>query len=111
MLFADAHIKITDTASIVRRSDGKQNAGDLIQRGSSWPGQNGRPVYNFRSDGRGCCLIIANGFYEFTDPPKNKKKRKDKWLFAKNSLANVTVLRWRAHSAFFGARSRSSTFV
>jgi hypothetical protein len=36
VLFAEAHIKITDTASIVRRSDGKQNAGDLIQRRSSW---------------------------------------------------------------------------
>ena len=61
--------------------------GDLVQRRWSWPGQNGKPVYNFRSDGRefasGRCLIPADGFYEFTDPADKKKKRKDKWLFTK----------------------------
>jgi putative SOS response-associated peptidase YedK len=44
-------------------------------------------VYNFRSDGReftsGRCLIVADGFYEFTDPADAKKKRKDKWLFTR----------------------------
>jgi putative SOS response-associated peptidase YedK len=80
-------IKITDTAPIVRTVEGEPDAGDLVQRRWSWPGQNGRPVYNFRSDGReftsGRCLIIADGFYEFTDPPDKTKKRKDKWLFTK----------------------------
>jgi putative SOS response-associated peptidase YedK len=71
----------------VRTIDGKRNAGDLLQRRWSWP-QNKRPVYNFRSEGReftsNRCLIIADGFYEFTDPPPDKKKkRKDKWLFTK----------------------------
>jgi putative SOS response-associated peptidase YedK len=51
----------------------------------SWPGQGGRPVYNFRSDGRefsnGRCLIVADGFYEFTTPADPKRKRKDRWLF------------------------------
>ncbi len=79
-------IKITDIAPIVRTVEGEPDAGDLVQRRWSWPGQNGKPVYNFRSDGReftsGRCLIIADGFYEFTDPP-DKKKRKDKWLFTK----------------------------
>jgi putative SOS response-associated peptidase YedK len=79
-------IKITDTAPIVRASDDGAGTGDLVQRRWSWPGQNGKPVYNFRSDGRefssGRCLIPADGFYEFTDP-KDKKKRKDKWLFTK----------------------------
>ena len=46
-----------------------------------------RPVYNFRSDSRefnsNRCLIIADGFYEFTEPTDSKKKRKDKWLFTK----------------------------
>jgi putative SOS response-associated peptidase YedK len=74
-------IKITDTAPIVRTVKGEPNAGDLVQRRWSGPGQGGRPVYNLRSDGReftsGRCLIIADGFYEFTDPP-DKKKRKDK---------------------------------
>jgi putative SOS response-associated peptidase YedK len=82
-------IKITDTAPIVRTVDGERSAGDLVQRRWSWPGPNRRPVYNFRSDGRefasGRCLIIADGFYEFTDPEDQKKRRKDKWLFTKKS--------------------------
>jgi putative SOS response-associated peptidase YedK len=80
-------IKITDVGPIVRTVDGERNAGDLVQRRWSWPGQNGKPVYNFRSEGReftsGRCLIIANGFYEFTNAVDAKKKRKDKWLFTK----------------------------
>lgn len=95
-------IKITDTAPIVRTIDGERDAGDLVQRRWSWPGPNGRPVYNFRSEGRefaaGRCLIIADGFYEFTDPADKKKKRKDKWLFTKKGepwfcLAGI----WRAN--------------
>ena len=58
-----------------------------MQRRWSWPGPSGKPVYNFRSEGReftsGRCLIPADGFYEFTDPADRKKKRKDKWLFTK----------------------------
>ena len=80
-------IKITDIAPIVRTIDGERDAGDLVQRRWSWRGQNGKPVYNFRSEGReftsGRCLIIADGFYEFTDPADKKTKRKDKWLFTK----------------------------
>src|SRR5258708_23303482 len=78
-------IKITDTAPIVRTVEGDREAGDLVQRRWSWPGHNRRPVYNFRSDGReftsGRCLIIADGFYEFTTPTDPKQKRKDRWLF------------------------------
>ena len=78
-------IKITDVAPIVRTIEGSRNQGDLVQRRWSWPGANKRPVYNFRSDGRefvsGRCLIVADGFYEFTAPADPKKKRKDKWLF------------------------------
>ena len=29
------------------------------------------------------CLIVADGFYEFTDPKDPTKKRKDKWLFTR----------------------------
>lgn len=80
-------IKITDAAPIVRTVEGERDAGELVQRRWSWPGQNRRPVYNFRSDNRefpsGRCLIIADGFYEFTDPKDPKKKRKDKWLFTR----------------------------
>lgn len=79
-------IKITDVAPIIRTVEGVRAEGDLVQRRWSWP-QNKRPVYNFRSDGReftsNRCLIIADGFYEFTDPAEKGKKRKDKWLFTK----------------------------
>ena len=45
----------------------------------------GRPVFNFRSDGRSFadslrCVIPADGFYEFTDAEPGQK-RKTKWLF------------------------------
>jgi putative SOS response-associated peptidase YedK len=80
-------IKITDIAPIVRSVDGGRGAGDLVQRRWSWPGPGGKPVYNFRSEGReftsGRCLIVADGFYEFTHPKDKKKKRKNKWLFTK----------------------------
>ena len=86
-------IRITDSAPIVRAIDGEPEAGDLVQRRWSWPGQNRKPVYNFRSDGRefasGRCLIPADGFYEFTEPADKTKKRKDKWLFTKGRRAMV----------------------
>jgi putative SOS response-associated peptidase YedK len=82
---ARGDIKITDVAPIIRTVDGLRGEGDLVQRRWSWPGQNKRPVYNFRSEGRefrsNRCLIVADGFYEFTDPVEKGKKRKDKWLF------------------------------
>lgn len=43
-------IKITDIGPIVRTVEGERGEGDLVQRRWSWPGQNKRPVYNFRSD-------------------------------------------------------------
>jgi putative SOS response-associated peptidase YedK len=80
-------IKITDVAPIIRLVEGATGEGDLVQRRWSWPGQNKRPVYNFRSDGReftsNRCLIVADGFYEFTDSTEKGKKRKDRWLFTK----------------------------
>jgi putative SOS response-associated peptidase YedK len=76
-------IRITDPGPIVRpAADG---GFDLVVRRWSWPGQGGKPVYNFRSDGRefssGRCLVIADGFYEFTTPADTRQKRKDRWLF------------------------------
>jgi putative SOS response-associated peptidase YedK len=70
---------------------------DVANIGEAW-----KPVYNFRSEGReftsGRCLIVADGFYEFTDPEDKKKKRKDKWLFTKRGepwfcIAGI----WRAN--------------
>src|SRR5829696_6677837 len=75
-------IRITDPAPIVHWSAADGTA-ELVQRRWSWPGPGGKPVYNFRSDGRefgsGRCLIVADGFYEFTTPLEPRAdKRKDR---------------------------------
>ena len=76
-------IAITDPAPIIRASASGQP--ELIVRRWSWPGAHGKPLFNFRSDGRefssGRCLIVADGFFEFTKPDDAKAKRKHKWLF------------------------------
>jgi putative SOS response-associated peptidase YedK len=80
-----ADIRITDRAPILRAATGATGAVELVQRRWSWPGPGGKPVYNFRSEGRdlarGRCLILADGFYEFTAHSDPKSKRKHKWLF------------------------------
>ncbi|MCA1662034.1 MAG: SOS response-associated peptidase [Novosphingobium sp.] len=77
-------IAITDPAPIVRA--GGDGQFEMVVRRWSWPGPTGRPVYNFRSEGRefpsGRCLIVADGFYEFTAPADPRQKRKDRWLFS-----------------------------
>jgi putative SOS response-associated peptidase YedK len=90
-----ADIRMTDVAPIVRAIEqppGNYRAvGELINRRWSWPSKSG-PVYNYRSEGFGGkapdlsinrCLVLCDGFYEFTDPvvPRPKDKRLDKWLF------------------------------
>ena len=76
-------IRITDPAAIVRQGA----VPELVMRRWSWPGPGGKPVYNFRSEGRrfptGRCLIVADGFYEFTANSDPKARRKHKWLFTK----------------------------
>ena len=77
-------IAITDPGPIVRAASA--DAFDLVVRRWSWPGPGGKPVYNFRSEGRefgsGRCLIVADGFYEFTAAADPKQKRKERWLFS-----------------------------
>lgn len=103
-IMARSDIRMTDIAPIVRSSPGRRGCGELVNRRWSWPGQNKKPVYNFRSEGREFpshrCLILADGFYEFTDPaiPRPKDKRLDKWLFTMKDhdwfcIAGI----WRAH--------------
>jgi len=76
-------IAITDPGPIVRATP--DGGFELVVRRWSWPGPSGKPVYNFRSEGRefssGRCLIVADGFYEFTTPTDPRQKRKDRWLF------------------------------
>jgi putative SOS response-associated peptidase YedK len=77
-------VRITDATVIVR---GVEDGAEAVTRRWSWPGAHGRPVYNYRSDGRdlrsGRCLIPVDGFYEFTAPADARAKRKDKWLFTR----------------------------
>jgi putative SOS response-associated peptidase YedK len=75
-------IRITEMGPIVRSgSDGFE----LVARRWSWPGPTGKPVYNFRSEGREFgsrrCLILADSFFEFTAQADPKAKRKHKWAF------------------------------
>lgn len=98
--------KITDRVEIVRPAADNPTAAEMVTRRWSWPSPSGKPVYNFRSDGRTIahasrCLIPIDSFFEFTDPPspvatdepglfgdappakpaKAKKPPKSKWAF------------------------------
>ncbi|MGI8932316.1 MAG: SOS response-associated peptidase [Sphingomicrobium sp.] len=88
-------IAITDPGPIVRAAAGEAGSFELVVRRWSWPGPGGRPVYNFRSEGRefpsGRCLILADGFYEFTTPADPKQKRKDRWLFTAADEAPIAI--------------------
>lgn len=97
-LQAVASIRITDPTLIIRAArapaapaDPHTPTAEGVMRRWSWPMSNGRPLYNFRSEGRrfgnsatgGRCLIPIDGFYEFTAPPPGapKSAKKDKWCF------------------------------
>jgi putative SOS response-associated peptidase YedK len=94
-------IRISDIAPIVRSAERERGAGELVNRRWSWSGQGGKPVYNFRAEGRQFtshrCLILADGFYEFTKPDDPKQKRKTKWLFTMRDHAWFCIAGiWRA---------------
>ena len=91
--------KITDRVEIIRPAADAPHEAEMVTRRWSWPGPGGKPVYNFRSDGRRIahasrCLIPVVGFFEFTDPPaappgenppgekKPKRVPKSKWAFS-----------------------------
>ena len=71
---------------VAPRAGAESGTFELVVRRWSWPAPNGKPVYNFRSEGRsfpnGRCLALADGFYEFTTPKDPKQKTKDRWLFS-----------------------------
>lgn len=75
-------VRIGDRAPIVARHDDQYA---LMMAPWAWKSPQGRPVFNFRSEGRSFkgsqrCLIPADGFFEFTDAMPGQK-RKTKWLF------------------------------
>ena len=82
--FQPRNVRITERAPIVRFNR-ESGAAELVERRWSWPAPNGKPVFNMRSDGREFskdrCLVLADGFYEFTAPEDPKQKKKDCWLF------------------------------
>jgi putative SOS response-associated peptidase YedK len=87
---APTTIRIGEIGTIVRPSSDEADNAELVQRRWSWPSPNGKPVFNFRSEGReftrGRCLIVTDGFYEFTDDPEaepGQRAKKKKWLFTK----------------------------
>ncbi len=80
--FQPRDVRITERAPILRRSEGLE----LVDRRWSWPAPTGKPVFNFRGEGRRFdpaerCVILADGFYEFTAPDDPKVRKKDRWLF------------------------------
>lgn len=73
--------RIGDRAPVIVQGE---SGPQLITAPWAWKAPNGKPVFNFRSEGRAFahatrCLIPADGFYEFTDPVVVGKKTK--WLF------------------------------
>lgn len=73
-------VRITDGTTIVCEG------GEVVTRRWSWPGTGGRPVYNYRSDGRdlkaGRCLVPVDAFFEFT-APEGGAKHKTRWAFTR----------------------------
>ena len=81
--FQPRDVRISERAPILRAGTGSI---ELVERRWSWPGPTGKPVFNFRGEGRRFpgperCVILADGFYEFTTPEYPKAKKKDRWLF------------------------------
>ncbi len=83
--FQPRAVRISERAPLLRA--GTEPGGlDLVERRWSWPGPSGKPVFNFRGEGRRFdpaerCVVLADGFYEFTAPADPKQKTKDRWLF------------------------------
>ena len=96
-------VRISERAPVLRAAsapEGGAGGFELVERRWSWPGPSGKPVFNFRGEGRRFapadrCVALADAFYEFTAPesddlgadllgqpaPRSKKGKKDRWRF------------------------------
>lgn len=96
--FEPRDVRISEKAPIVRFNLHRDVA-ELVERRWSWPSPSGKPVFNMRSDGREFprdrCLVMVDGFYEFTASADPKQKRKDRWLFrpSKGEVAIAGLVR------------------
>jgi putative SOS response-associated peptidase YedK len=84
--FQPRDVRISERAPILRAAGAGGDGLELVERRWSWSGPSGKPVFNFRGEGRRFapqerCVVPADGFYEFTAPADPKAKRKDRWLF------------------------------
>ena len=75
-------VTIGDSTAVVT---GGEDGPEMAVLPFAWKGPNGRPVFNFRSEGRRFassrrCLVPASGFFEFTEAQPSQK-RKTRWLF------------------------------
>ncbi|WP_449252674.1 SOS response-associated peptidase family protein [Brevundimonas naejangsanensis] len=89
---ATASIRIGDRAPVIwAGADGPE----VRMTPWAWKGPGGRPVFNFRSDGRDFsnslrCVIPADGFFEFTEPEAGQKQ-KTKWRFGLAGQTNFWI--------------------
>ena len=83
--FQPRDVRISERAPILRAAAGDAGGLELVERRWSWPGPSGKPVFNYRGEGRrfpsGRCVILADGFYEFTAAADPARKTKQRWLF------------------------------
>lgn len=78
-----SHIKIGDKGITVR-FDGEALTAEMTTW--AWKGPGGKPVFNFKSEGRDFSksdrvAILTTGFYEYTQPAQPKVKLKDQHFF------------------------------
>ena len=83
--FEPRDVRISERAPILRAGPAADTF-ELVERRWSWPGPTGKPVFNFRGEGRRFapderCVVLADGFYEFTAAADPKAKKKQRWLF------------------------------
>ena len=76
--FEPRDVRISERAPILRAGPAADTF-ELVERRWSWPGPTGKPVFNFRGEGRRFapderCVVLADGFHEFTAPADPRRR-------------------------------------